>query len=83
MMDPGESSRVLSLNQQSYSHGAGSIATAVDGGLPMSGHFVKLISNTNGRAEHAGVDAGYCEAGFLLCARKSSVHHVPFDRACC
>ena len=44
---------------------------------------MKLTSNANGRVEHAGVDAGYCEAGFLLllCAQKSSVDHAPF-RSC-
>ena len=46
----------------------------------MSGRFVKLTSNANGRVEHAGVDAGYCEAGFflLLCMRKTSVDHAHF-----
>lgn len=48
MIDPGESSRLLLFNQQSYSHGAGFVARAVDGDYS---HFVKSTLDTNGRLE--------------------------------
>ncbi len=57
MIDLGESLKLLSLNQQNYSHSAWSIARVVDGDY-LRAASVKPTSNANGRLEDGGHDRG-------------------------
>ena len=56
MIDPGESSRLLSLNQQSYNHGAQFIAKTVDGDYLQAAALWSHSQTWTADSKMAGID---------------------------